>query len=438
MKRRNAATLASLAGIVWFGGCGSSNTNTTSGVCTGGSTPNTCGAVPVSGGGLLQSFTPPCDPGGGHILLSASGEVLALGGYSFPPATPDDVAFVDGWEFTFDKVLVTFDHVRFSQNPDMVPTDQSKTGAPFAQVNGPWAVDLHKGGPLPGKGGGGEQAVAIAAVACAFDSTQRYAFSFDAVPATASAKNVNLDLSSPTTSDYTDYQEMIARGYTVLYVGTATWKGDQGGASCIQADSGTATPYDFTAAAGFPQQVKFRLGFATPAAYINCQNPDNDPATPFTGEEHQRGIQVKTNASTIAQVTYHTDHPLWDSFLHESPLHFDQIAAQNVGASGVPTATLDQMIGLNFEAFTDSSPSPRALPWRYCSNANGPPNTPLYSTLAPQIRFNRLTVPFVLNGTNPGAALRDYRDFMQYGQSTQGHLNADGLCFVQRSYPSPP
>ena len=50
-------------------------------------------------------------------------------------------------------------------------------------------------------------------------------------------------------------------------------------------------------------------------------------------------------------------------------------------------------------------------------------------------------------GTQPGgqsspassaSALRDYRDFIQYVQSTQGHLNSgEGLCFSQRHYPSP-
>ena len=34
--------------------------------------------------------------------------------------------------------------------------------------------------------------------------------------------------------------------------------------------------------------------------------------------------------------------------------------------------------------------------------------------------------------------LRDYYDFSTYNQSTQGHLNADGLCYVQRRYASPP
>ena len=425
MRVKASTTTAILAAILASAGCGSSSKSTS--VCTGGSTANTCGAVTVSGGGLLQSFTPPCDPGPGHILLTASGEVLALGGYAFPPANSGDVAFVDGWEFVFDKVLVTFDHVRLSQNPDKSPTDQSQTGDLFAEVDGPWAVDLHKGGPLPGKGGAGEQAVPIAAIACGFDATQRYAFSFDAVAATASAKNVNLDLSSPTTTDYTDYQEMIANGYTVFYIGTATWRGDQGGATCTTTDP----TYDFSA---LPPVVNFRIGFATPTSYINCQNPDNDPATPFAGEEHQRGIAVKTNQSTVAQVTFHTDHPFWDSFLHDQPLHFDQIAAEFVGTTGTPTATLDGGIGVNFKAFTDKNGT--AVPWRYCSNQNGPPLYPRYS-IGTQMNFDSLSVAFVLNGPDPAAALRDYRDFMKYDQSTQGHLNSDGLAYVRRNYPSP-
>jgi hypothetical protein len=257
MKRRPIVALSFVAGTLALAACGSNSSSSGSSVCNGGAAV-ACGAT-VSGGGLLQSFTPPCDPGGGNILLTASGEALALGGYSFPPPSPDDPAFVDGWEFKFDKVLVTFDHVKLSQNPVAVPTDESKTGALFAQVDGPWAVDLHKGGPLPGKGGGDEQAVSIAAIRCGFDQTQSYAFSFDAVPATTAAKNVNLDLSSPTTSDYTDYQEMIAKGYTVFYIGTASWRGDQNGATCTQ-----SAAYDFSAAAGFPQQVSFRIGLPEP------------------------------------------------------------------------------------------------------------------------------------------------------------------------------
>jgi hypothetical protein len=160
------------------------------------------------------------------------------------------------------------------------------------------------------------------------------------------------------------------------------------------------------------------------------------------GEEHARGIQVKPNASTIAQITFHTDHPFWDSFVHDSPLHFDQIAAQFVGASGVPMISLEQtptaaaaanaLVGLDFKAFKDKAGN--GLPYRYCSNANGPAYT---MPMAAQMSFDNLSVPYHLGGADP-TQLRDYRDFVNYGQSTQGHLNADGLCFVKRNYPSPP
>ncbi len=38
---------------------------------------------------------------------------------------------------------------------------------------------------------------------------------------------------------------------------------------------------------------------------------------------------------------------------------------------------------------------------------------------------------------DPSQGLRDYYDFTTYNQSTQGHLNSDGLCYVKRNYPSP-
>src|ERR1044071_760137 len=99
---------------------------------------------------------------GGKIQFTASGEVLALGGYAFPPATPDHPAFVDGWEVKFSKFLTTIDHITLSENPDTSPTDQSKVGGKVAELDGPWAIDLHKGGQLEGKGGSGEQADPIA------------------------------------------------------------------------------------------------------------------------------------------------------------------------------------------------------------------------------------------------------------------------------------
>src|SRR6266446_6759458 len=84
------------------------------------------------------------------VLLSLSGEVLSLDGYPFPPVNPGDTAFVDGWEVVFSELLITVDHAWMASTPDLDPTDQSRTGPRVAQLDGPWVIDLHKGGPLPG------------------------------------------------------------------------------------------------------------------------------------------------------------------------------------------------------------------------------------------------------------------------------------------------
>ncbi len=264
------------------------------------------------------------DSNGPKIQFAASGEVLALGGYAYPPASADAVAFADGWEIHFTKFLTTIDKIILSTNPDTSPTDQSQVGRKVAELDGPWAIDLHQGGPLPGKGGTGEQAFPIAVLdnqnlngGQAFDPTVRYAFGFDLVPATAAAKFLQMQSNDP------DYQDMINNGWVVLYVGTATWKGDAPGApACTSSDS--TNTFDFTK---LPRVVNFRLGFKTPTTYINCQNPDNDPAKGIGGEDHERGVQVKANDTVIAQVTVHTDHPFWESIVHDSPAHFDQLAA---------------------------------------------------------------------------------------------------------------
>src|SRR5450432_1631506 len=164
------------------------------------------GSAATDGG--LRAFTAPGDPGPGGILFAASGEVLALTGYPFPPAKGGDPAFVDGWQVDFTRLLVTIDKITLSGNPDFVPGDQAMTGPLVAEADGPWAVDLAHGDPgyLPGKGGPGEEAAPIAALdnqnkvsgspAFATDGT-RYAFGFDVIAATSETcdgrqtKNVN-------------------------------------------------------------------------------------------------------------------------------------------------------------------------------------------------------------------------------------------------------
>ncbi len=391
------------------------------GIFDTGMTPIDSGAADTNGGTGLRPFVPPSDPGGGGVLFAASGEVLALSGYPFPPASMDDPAFVDGWEVKFDRLLVTVDKIRLSSAPDTAPGDQSQTGAIVAEVDGPWAIDLSKDDPsyLPGKGGAGERAAPIAALTtqnkngdAAFptDGT-RLAFGFDTIEATAEALNVNLG-----PAGLADYQQMVTDKCVVLYVGTATFKGQ----TCTPADP----EFD-----RLPKSVDFHLCFKSPTSYLNCQNPDNDPASPFPNEEHQRGIAFKTNASVVAQMTIHTDHPFWENTLHDQPAHFDQFAARAVGANAAtPTVTLEMTKGVDFTAFTDALGN--KLPWRSCLATYTPPGTG-------QMFFNPETVPTEPPSGDPAKGLRDYYDFSTYDQSTQGHLNSDGLCFVGRAYPSP-
>jgi hypothetical protein len=384
--------------------------------------------------GPLASFTPPADPGSGGILFAASGEVLALTGYPFPPVNPGDPVFVDGWDVHFRRLLTTIDKITLSNNPDLSPGDQSQAGSLVAEVEGPWAVDLAHSDPsyLQGKGGPGEEAVPLAALknqnrvsgtpGFATDGT-RYAFGFDVIAATATTcdgrptKNVNLDADGQA-----DYQTMIAQGCSVLYVGVATFKG------------GTIAGFTDCNAGheSWPTTVNFNLCFKSPSTYLNCQNPDNDPATPLEGEESERGIAFKNGQSVMGQVTIHTDHPFWDSVLHDSPAHFDQFAARVLNQdAGTPTVTLDMTKGVDYTAYTDALGN--QLQWRYCIA----PDTSVHPQFTGAMAFDPHGVPHCVNA-NRTTGLCDYYDFSTYNQSTQGHLNSDGLCFVRRRYPSPP
>jgi hypothetical protein len=391
--------------------------------------------------GALAAFTPPTDPGPGGVLFSASGEELALTGYAFPPAAMDDPAFVDGWDVKFARLLVTVDNITLSQGPNAKPGDQSCVEPTVAKVSGPWAIDLSHSDPgyLMGKGGGGEQAVPIVALesqnypagnTSAFDTSGAtpYAFGFDVVQATSSAMNVNLDAAGQA-----DYQTMIADGCAVLYVGTATFQGTT--CTCpTAADPNHAC--DATTYAGWPavgDAVPFHLCFKSPTTYVNCQNPDNDPAKPLAGEEHERGIFFKKDASVVAQVTIHTDHPFWDSVLHDSPAHFDQFAALVAGKKtngAFPTVTLDGTQTMDYTGYKDAAGN--ALDWRYCIA----PPTDVHAELTGPMAFDPQGIPHT-SGADGCMGLRNYYDFATYNQSTQGHLDSDGLCYVARHYPSP-
>jgi hypothetical protein len=416
MKR--LAILSALAATTLVIACGSSKTTSPSSGPDAGS-----GGASGSSGSTAKDLGAG-DPGAGGVRFAASGEALALTGYAFPPAQAGDPAFFDGWAVEFKRLLVTVANVTLSDNPDKVPGDESQTDGVVARLAGPWAFDLSRSDPtyLPGKGGPGELAVPFASISAdnngkplKTDGT-RYAFGFEVVAATTAAKVVNLD-----SAGATDYQDMVKSGCTVLYVGHASFKGNKADPTCYPADRH-----------GFPDEVDFRLCFKSPTSYVNCQNPDNHPAKSFPNEEEQRGVALKADASVIAQLTFHTDHPFWDSVLHDSPAHFDQFAARSVAPdAGVASVTLDNVRGVDYTAYTDKGGSP--LEWRYCAE----PPTDVHAKLVGPMKFDPQSVP-AARGGDPASGLRDYYDFATYNQSTQGHLNSNGLCFVKRSYPSPP
>jgi len=424
-----------LTAIAALGACSSSSNPPAQPATDGGNNESTC--TTVAKAGSLATFSPPADPGGGGVLFAASGEVLALTGYPFPPVNPGDPAFVDGWDVHFTRLLVTVDKITLSSNPDLSPGNQSQTGPLVAEVDGPWAIDLAHSDPsyLSGKGGPGEEAAPIAALknqnrvsgspGFATDGT-RYAFGFDVIAATSETcdgrqtKNVNLD-----SAGLADYQTMITDGCGILYVGMATFKG---GTVTGFTDCNSDPEY-----ANWPKTVNFNLCFKSPTSYVNCQNPDNDPAVAFPNEEHERGIAFKSSQSVVGQVTIHTDHPFWDSVLHDSPAHFDQFAARVAGqdAGGTPTVTVEMTKGVDYTAYTDALGN--ALKWRYCIA----PPTDVHPQFSGAMAFDPQSVPHC-TGASPATGLCDYFDYTTYNQSTQGHLNSNGLCFVKRNYPSPP
>lgn len=354
------------------------------------------------------------------LTVTISGEGAARTGFAFPPASPDDLAFVDGWDVRFERILVTVDAITLSDNPDANPTDQAAAGPVLATAHGPWAVDMTKpgvvtelstgdGSLLDGKDPYAQILARFDALGAAgrFDPARRYAFGYDIVAATPSANRTNLDAAAEA-----DYADMIERGVSVLYVGTATFKGE----SCTSSDPS----YDFST---LPGVVRFRLGFKTPTTYKNCQNTDLR-GKPFDGEEAQRGVQVDAHGGTVAQITLHVDHPFWSTVNHDAAeLFFDQMAA---AASPDGTLVIEDLAKVDLSGFKDADG--HALPWRSClSHKPVKPGTR---------RFDAGSVAVDPTGA-PETALRSYADFVAYQQSTQGHLNADGLCAIERRFPAP-
>lgn len=402
-------SLPSLTLALTLAACGTPTTVPDSGTGGGG----------ASDGGFFADHTAPSTTAvNNSLLVTVTGEASATEGNGFPPAAGAELYFQDGWELTYQQVLVTIGSVTISDGPDTNPNDQAVTGPLVAEATGPWAVDLAKAGPLDSKEQNGK-AFPLTRIANqnkkagtpAFDATSKYAFGFSLVAASQGAQNVNLDAEAQAA-----YRVMAQNGWTVWLKGTATWKGDQGTPACRSTNAG----YDF---ARYPKVVNFALGFKAPVNFKNCLNPELQPVD-------SRGVQTATNAQTTAQVTFHLDHPFWEALTEDAPLRWDALAARKSVASGVGPATADVTnadLAIDFLAPKDAQLA--AIPWRTC----GPVNVGERTTGT--VSYDPGTVP--VNPAGGAAGLKDLSDYMTYNLSTFGHFNNDGLCFPERQFPSP-
>jgi hypothetical protein len=262
---------------------------------------------------------------------------------------------------------------------------------------GPFILDLKKPGNAQDKGGAGKVAIRLPIddLKDLFDLEQRYAFSYDLVEATSAATFVNV------TEDDEDVVAMIQGGQRVLLTGHADFKGQ----SC----KSSVTNFDFDS---LPKSVDFRFALEGPVSYVNCQNPDNT-GEPIEGEESQRGIQLLPNAVTTAQITIHTDHVFWPTVSHENLPLFNQFASNATLTDGVHFVDLESLQSVPVPSITNRSG--QALPWRSCVD----------STL-----YALPTTPSTVTFDSGTQALTNLHDFVQFNTSTMGHLNADGLCYV--------
>ena len=362
-----------------------------------------------SDGGTSGSSGSTASTGSGpKVDVTFSGETLGVDGLPFTPSADEDADpyFVDGWSMHYDEILYSFGNVRLSPGATQ-NADQSVVAAPVAQKVGPFIVDMHKPVGLTGKDGD-EPAQLVFTFdkqddGTAFDTSARYAFSYDSVPATASATKVNLDASQDA-----DVALMVQKGWTKLYKGTVTY-------------DGTGSYSDATIQqkfAAFPTTIHFAFGFSDAAQNLNCQNPDfgedNTPAN--------RGIQPTASGTVIAQITLHVDHLFWDVLKQEgAPLRFDPIAAW---ATDGQTLQLSDLSSKPLAAtFADGTPLPDRGP--IVSSAAG-------------VQSDQADPTQVLLNTNGVTTVHDLAQFIVFAAQSQMHLDADGLCYIRGQNASDP
>lgn len=391
---RRVVGLAAVTLLACAPACGESDENEPDPQGASGGAAGSAGVTGAAGAAPgLTPFTPPADPGAGGFLVTISGEAASLAGFPFEPGVSrsEDPAFVDGWEVRFEHLLLTVGGVTLHETPDADPADKTKLGKQVAEARGPWAVDLAKGGPLIGKGGPGEQAVALAAMTGAFDASSRYGVAWETARATVDARNVNLDAAAVAL-----YLKAVERGWSVLVTGKATYRG--------------AAPPAGTVFAKLPTEVTFSVGLSAPARMLNCENPELGKSA--LGEEFARGVQPSPTASSVLQLTWHAEHLFWGALEEEhAPMHFDPWALRSpaYGVDAVGAVTIDDLTGADFTFLRSKTGDP--LPARSLV----PDHAPLAGTLG--YSAGGVTIP-----------MNDLAAYLRVAVAESGHLNANGEC----------
>lgn len=401
-----------------------------------------CDTVSSNGGGQVPSGS--CSPGNGNSLnptctpsftqstpnapgsieVTFSGETLGVAGLPFIPVNVGDPYFVDGWDVSFEEILVVLGNFRVAPGATQTLA-QNQVNAPVATMAGPFVVDMHNPQGFVGKDGV-EPAGAIFKWdnqdnGQSFDVNTRYSFSYDVVQAVYPATQINLS-----SAQFADYDLMVKNGWSKLYRGVATYVGGTCNNPTIQAQF-----------ASFPTSVYFMFGWndatwtaTSPSgsfsmSALNCANPDfgedNVPAN--------RGVQPTNSGAVIAQVTLHVDHAFWDILKQEgAPLRFDPIAAwAPANTSAASPFDVRTLANKPFAPATFSNGTPLADRSACITQPVQP-----YTSDQPtgQVTLN-------LNGVPP-ANIAGIAAFMAFSAQSQMHMNANGLCYIVGQQASDP
>ena len=406
----------------------------------------TLAAASCSGSGNSNSNDPQSPPAGAKLTaptinftmqspntplsveVTFSGETLGINGLPFQPVNQGDPYFVDGWNMTIDEDIAVVGNIALNAMPT---EDQTwyDVGPQVAHKVGPYVFDAHQAAGFVGKDGV-EPASPMFVFnrqddGSSFDSSQRYAFSYDTIVAAYPAWNLNL-----TTQGQADYDLMVSNGWNKFIRATATYVGTGTYSDANDPAAGAAAQANF---AKLPTTVTFTMGWNDATSNTNCVNADLGDE----GDLANRGVVIFPDQAAIAQITMHVDHLFWDKLKQEgAALRFDPIAAFAPADTSTTPFSLNSFHSQHLLAiFADGSPLPDRAPFQPNPSPNAGANTP------DDVQPNPLQVTFNLNGvTAPdGSAFPDdLVQFMAFSAQSQMHLNAQGLCYIKGQNPADP